>query len=94
MDGKEKTEVERLIDDALDNAKYNYDYRQCVNKYEGILQWLDNLDNQEPIKNKAEAITAVSLILEFGVDNKTAVFAPILHKLGMRLVDYLLRCDP
>jgi hypothetical protein len=86
-------ETGNIVDDLLGNAKYNYEYQKWLKKYEGICQ---RLDDPALIQNKAEAISAVAIILEQGLDKyiKVDPFAPILHQLGMRLVDYLLRCDP
>jgi len=83
-------ETGRIVDNLLGNAKFNYEYLKCLKQYEDVCR---KLDDPALIQNKAEAINAVAIILE-GIDKKVDSFAPILHRLGMRLVDYLLRCDP
>ena len=84
-------EIGKIVDDLLGDAKLNYEYRQWLKKYEELCR---KADDPALIQNKAEAITVVSIILEQGIDKEVTPFAPILHRLGMRLVDYLLRCDP
>jgi len=82
----DNTETGRVIDDLIGNAKNNYEYQQWLKSLEDVCR---KLDSPALIQNNSDAINAVALILEMGIDKNGNPFAPILHRLGMKLVDYL-----
>jgi hypothetical protein len=84
-------ETGRIVDDLLGNAKYNYECQQWQNEYEKICQ---KLDDPALIQSKAEALNICDTILQWSIDKGAIPFGSVLHRLGMRLMDYLMRCDP
>jgi hypothetical protein len=57
----DNTETGHIVDDLLGNAKYNYEYRQWLKKYEEVCR---KLDDPALIQNKAEALNVFTTILE------------------------------
>jgi len=84
-------ETGRIVDDLLGHAKYNYEYQQWQNEYEKLCR---KLDDPALIQNKAEALNICDTILQWSIDKGAIPFGSVLHRLGMRLMDYLMRCDP
>jgi hypothetical protein len=87
----DNTETGRIVDDLIGNAKYNYEYQQWQKNLEEICR---KLDDPALIQSKSEALTACNVILEWAVDKGAIPPGSVLHRLGMRLMDYLMRCDP
>jgi len=87
----DNSEAGRIVDDLIGNAKYNYEYRQWLKDYEEALR---KLDNPALIQNKSEALNVCNAIIEWSVEKGAIPFGSVLHRLGMRLMDYLTRCDP
>jgi len=84
-------ETGNIYDDLLGNAKYNYEYQQWLKDYEELYR---KLDDPALIQNKAEAINVCNVLIEWSIEKGAIPFDSFLHKLGMRLMDYLIRCDP
>jgi len=84
-------ETGRIVDDLIGNAKYNYEYRQWLKSYEEICR---KLDDPALIQNKSEALFACDSIMGRLISSGAIPIGSVLHRLGMRLMDYLMRCDP
>ena len=84
-------ETGRILDDLIANAKYNYEYAQWLKNYDEVCR---KLDDPALIQNKSEALFACDSILQWGVNSGAIPIGSVLHRLGMRLMDYLTRCDP
>jgi len=87
----ENAEAGRIADALLGHAKYNYEYRQWLKDFEEACR---KLDDPALIQNKSEALFACDSILQWGVASGAIPAGSVLHRLGMRLMDYLTRCDP
>jgi hypothetical protein len=87
----DNTETGCMVDDLLVSAKYNYEYNKWLKSYEEICR---KLDDPALIKNKSEALNVADTIIQWSVEKGAIPFGSVLHRLGMRLMDYLMRCDP
>jgi len=87
----DNTETGRMVDDLIAHAKYNYEYAQWLKNYEEVLR---KLDNPMLIQDKSEALNVCNALLELSIEKGAIPFGSVSHRLGMRLMDYLTRCDP
>jgi hypothetical protein len=85
------TEAGRIVDDLIGNAKYNYEYGQWLKNFQELCR---KLDDPALIQNKADALNVCNVLVEWSVEKGAVPFGSVLHRLGMRLMDYLMRCDP
>jgi hypothetical protein len=87
----DNTETGRLVDDLIANAKYNFEYGQWLKSYEEVCR---KLDDPMLIQSKSEALNVCNALLELSIEKGGIPFGSVSHRLGMRLMDYLMRCDP
>jgi len=85
------TNTERLVDDMISHAKINYEYRQWLKNYEEVCR---KLDDPALIQSKADALNVFVAILDWSIDKGAIPIGSVFHRLGMRLMDYLMRCEP
>jgi hypothetical protein len=90
MDSLE-SETVRMVDDMISHAKYSFEYNKWLKSYEEICR---KLDDPALIQNKYEALNAADTIIQWSVEKGAIPSGSVLHRLGMRLMDYLARCDP
>jgi len=83
--------TENIIDDMIGHAKYNYEYQQWQKEYEEAFR---KLNDPALIQNKADALNTCDSILQWSIDKGAIPYGSVLHRLGLRLMDYLMRCDP
>jgi hypothetical protein len=84
-------ETGRIINDLIGSAKYNYEYGQWLKNYEELCR---KLDDPMLIQSKTEALAVFDSILQWSVNQGAIPVGSLLHRVGMRLMDYLMRCDP
>jgi len=87
----DNTETGRVVDDLIGNAKNNFEYRQLLKDYEEALR---KLDDPMLIQEKAEALNVCNTIIEWSVEKGAIPSGSVLHRLGLRLMDYLTRSVP
>jgi len=87
----DNAETGRIVDDLIANAKHNYEYQQWLKNYEEACR---KLDDPALIQSKSEALNVCNALLELSIEKGAIAFGSLSHRLGLRLMDYLVRCDP
>jgi hypothetical protein len=81
----------RITNDLIGNAKYDYECRKWLKDYEEVCR---KLDDPMLIQSKSAALNVCNALIELSVEKGAIPFGSVSHRLGMRLMDYLMRCDP
>jgi len=81
-------ETERIENVLIDNAKFNFEYRQWLGEWEKINNMLDN---PMLIETKAQCLAVWEAIIQNGLDKGSFSFGSVIHKLGMRVADFIMR---
>jgi len=84
----DNTETGRIVDNLIAHAKYNYECQQWLKNREELYK---KLDNPMLLQTKAEALNVCDMLIQQGIDNGTIPLDSVSHRLGLRLMDYLLR---
>ena len=87
----DNNEIHKMVDDLVGQARHNYKYNEWLKDWEDLYK---KVDNPMLIQTKAEALNVCDMLIQQGIDNKTIPFGSLIHRLGLRLMDYLMRCDP
>ena len=87
----DNNEIHRMVDDLMDHAQYNYKYNEWLKDWEELYK---KVDNPMLIQTKVGALNVCNMLIQQGIDNKAIPFGSLMHRLGLRLMDYIMRCDP
>jgi len=84
----DNSETGRIADELIGNARFNFEYRQWLGEWEEINKMLDN---PMLIETKAECLATWETIIQNGLDKGSFSFGSVIHKLCMRVGDFIMR---
>jgi hypothetical protein len=87
----ENGEASRIVDELLGHARYNYERNEWLKKWEAANQRLNTLGL---IQRKEDALSVCDMLIQHGLDTGVIPFGSIRHRLGIQLLDYLIRSEP
>jgi len=87
----DNTETGCIVDEILGQARYNYERKEWLKQCEEINQRLNTLGL---IQKKEEALNVCDMLIQHGLDTGVISVGSIRHRLGLQLLDYLLRSEP